>query len=243
MIRDNQLTQNGDTSLLYGGAMLIDNSDVTIFNTTFTNNTAIHGAAMAFRCTSMALCSLNTTENRFVENTAEKEGGAIYYDYNRPEISSNIFVDNQAQYGSDIASYPVKIVNNGSRTDSMSISNIGSGIQYDDTITLALLDYDNQTMVLNDQDSITINPSDFSQSSIFGTNYGLLTDGVTSFSGLTFTNQPGAMNVPFVASSKAIDTDKINNVFGSQISDNIIDISFRWCQPGEIDDQNGTCTQ
>ena len=236
MIRDSQLLRNGDARLLYGGAILVENSDVTIFNTTFDNNTAMHGAAIAFKCTSMTLCSLNATENRFVDNTAVQEGGAIYYDYNRPEIANNIFIDNQAQYGPDIASYPVKIVMNGSNTGYMSISNVGSGTEYENSIVLALLDFDNQTMVLNNQDSITINPFNFTESSIFGTNYGLLKSGVTSFSGLTFKNQPGADNAAFVASSKAIDIDKISNVFGTQISDNNIGISFRWCKPGEIDD-------
>ena len=182
---------------------------------------------------------MNASQNKFESNIATKEGGAIYYDYNRPNLVDNMFYNNQAQYGPEIGSYPVKIVISGSNNTNVSISNIGSGIEYEGSIDMALLDYDNQTMVLNSQDSITINPFNFTDSSIFGTNFGQLANGTTTFSGLTFVNQPGAMNVPFVASSKAIDTDKINKVFGNQFNDTIIDISFRWCQPGEIDNQNG----
>ena len=96
-------------------------------------------------------------------------------------------------------------------------------------------------MVLNSQDLISINPFNISQSSIQGTNYGQLIDGVTTFDDLTFISHPGTKNAKFVATSSAIDTDKIQNVFGSQISDNHIDVSFRWCKPGEIYDEVDKC--
>ena len=184
---------------------------------------------------------MNITQNTFRRNNGTKEGGAIYYDYNRPVISNNTFINNQASYGSNIASYPVKIVMRDSNTDHMSLESVGSGIKYENDLTLALLDYDNQEMVSNDQDLININPLDFTQSSILGTNYGQLKDGVTTFSDLTFINHPGHANVKFVATSNAIDTDKIQAIFGSQISDNQIDVSFRWCKPGEFYDQVDKC--
>ena len=186
---------------------------------------------------------MNITQNKFENNVATKEGGAIYYNYNRPVISNNTFIKNQAIYGRDIASYPVKIVMKDRNTDDMSLYNVGSGIKYEENITLALLDYDNQEIVSNNQDLININPVNFSQSSILGTNYGQLREGVTTFDDLTFISHPGYENIKFIATSSAIDTDKIQTVFGSQISDNQIDVSFRWCKPGELYDQVDRCIQ
>ena len=181
------------------------------------------------------------TRNKFENNTGTQEGGAIYYNYNRPVLNNNTFTNNQALYGPNIASYPVKIVMRNDDIDYMSLTNVGSGIKYKNEIKLTLLDYDNQEMVLNSQDIININPLNSSQSSIQGTNYGQLENGVTIFDDLTFISIPGTENVKFVATSSAIDTDKIQNVFGSQISDNQIDVSFRWCKPGEIYDKVDKC--
>ena len=158
-------------------------------------------------------------------------------------MGNNIFINNQALYGPKIASYPVKIAISGSSSHHMSFINVGSGVVYEDEVRLVLLDYDNQTMVLNSQDYIDVNPSNFSESSVLGTNHGQLISGVASFSSLIFQHQPGASNITFIASSKAIDKDKIESVFGTQISNNTIDVSFRWCKPGEIYDNTNSCVQ
>ena len=181
--------------------------------------------------------------NVFEGNTATQDGGVIYYDYNRPVIKNSIFINNHALYGPNIASYPVKIGINDSSFDHMSFTNVGSGVVYEDEIRLVLLDYDDQAMVLNSQDYIKINPSNFSQSSVLGTNHGQLTNGIASFSNLILQHQPGASNITFIASSKAIDKNKIESVFGSPISDNTIDVSFRWCKPGEIYDKVDSCVR
>ena len=184
---------------------------------------------------------MNITQNKFEDNIATKEGGAIYYNYNRPVISNNTFIKNQAVYGRDIASYPVKIVMNDNYVDYMSITSVGSGIKYTNDITLALVDYDNQVMVLDNQNLININPLNYSNSSILGTNHDQLFEGVETFSDLIFQGQPGISNVKFVVSSNAIDSNKIQSVFGVQISENHIDVSFRWCKPGEIYDTTNKC--
>ena len=242
MITSSTFSHNGNLDYSYGGAMLIKNSEASLINNTCVNNTAIHGGAISFQCTSMTLWNLNMNHNVFEGNTATQDGGVIYYDYNRPVIKNSIFINNHALYGQNIASYPVKIGINDSSFDHMSFTNVGSGVVYD-KVTFVLLDYDNQTMVLNNQDYIKINPSNFSQSSVLGTNHGQLTNGIASFSNLILQHQPGASNITFVASSKAIDKNKIESVFGSPISDNTIDVSFRWCKPGEIYDNINSCVQ
>ena len=53
MMSNNLLSQNGNSSLDHGGAILLINSDASIVNNTFRNNMAVHGAAVAFICSSM----------------------------------------------------------------------------------------------------------------------------------------------------------------------------------------------
>ena len=53
MMSNSLLSQNGNSNLNHGGAILLINSDVSIVNNTFRNNMAVHGAAVAFICSSM----------------------------------------------------------------------------------------------------------------------------------------------------------------------------------------------
>ena len=51
-------------------------------------------------------CSATLDGNTFSNNKAI-EGGAIYYDLYRPtESTSNVFTGNDADYGTDFASFP-----------------------------------------------------------------------------------------------------------------------------------------
>ena len=47
------------------------------------------------------------------------------------------------------------------------------------------------------------------------------------------TTKPGSTGIKILASSKAINRNKITEVFGNLISDDIIDVDFRYCKPGE----------
>jgi hypothetical protein len=176
------------------------------------------------------------------ENTASQEGGAIYYNYNRPKMVNLTTLGNKAPYGANIASYAVKIRMNGTNTDAMTIDNVGSGIAYNDTLVFSLLDYDNQVMVLENDDQILINPVNRTEASIMGTSYALLRNGTASFTSLVASAKPGMNNVIFQASSKAIDSTKIKNVFGAALSNNSIKMNFRYCKPGEIQLDSNTCT-
>ena len=53
--KNSVFTDNGNTSLLFGGVMDIINSDVNLSNNSFTNNTAKSGGAIYFTCSSMTL--------------------------------------------------------------------------------------------------------------------------------------------------------------------------------------------
>lgn len=63
----------------------------------------------------MFLVSKNTNiliyNNTFEENEAEIQGGAIKWDESLPEINkkTNIYINNKALYGEDVASYPIRL--------------------------------------------------------------------------------------------------------------------------------------
>jgi hypothetical protein len=222
---------NGNT-ISKGGAFQMYNSDVTIENATFDNNIAEAGAGIHFDCSSMAMCNLAIQNSEFSNNNATEKGGAIYYGYKRPTLTNVKFLNNSASYGPNIASYPIKIRFKGNDTDSMKINNIGPNIFYEREISFALVDYDNQTVLTNSENEITIS-SDNNISSIVGIDSILMQKGVATFHGLTAVAPIGSKNLKFHVSSKAIDRTKINSIYGSQVSKNLVVFNFRNCQPGE----------
>ena len=147
-------------------------------------------------------------------------------------LSDTIFLNNSAHYGPDLASYAVKIRIQGSDTDTIVLDNIGSGIVNEDSFTLELLDFDNQVMILNNQNQITISAMNRSQASVSGTNSKQISSGVATFDSFIAIAEPGLKGVKFQATSKSIINAKVTRVHGTAF-ENIIDINFRMCKPGE----------
>ena len=242
-LSNSNFTNNGNSSQRLGGAIYISQSIATIQNSSFTNNTSIDGGAIYFGCTSVSNCNLTLNNLTFSSNTAVSQGGAVYYDYVRPSFDRVEYTSNSAQYGPEIASYPVKIRLVNSTENDVNLSNVGSGIAYGQTLTFGLYDYDDQVMVLDNSDQLTISAINTQSSSISGINVGLLNQGVTSFDNLRFISAPGSTNVHYRISSKVIDSDKIQNVFGQSISDNNIYVDFRYCEPGEFITSTNQCEE
>ena len=224
---------NGAIDLVAGGAIQIQNSDINIINSNFTKNIAETGAAISFECTSLVQCQLNLTETVFSHNQASEKGGAIFYNYNRPLLKNITYMNNSAQYGPDIASYAVKITFNDSFSNSMSINNTPSGLPYSNAFTLVLRDYDNQVMVLNNANQISLFSSDSSIELVSGVNSVVLKNGTATFNDLTIAAQPGRQNVMFRATSKAINSFKVAAVYGRSTKESLVKLDFRYCQPGE----------
>ena len=172
-------------------------------------------------------------DTTFSNNRAIIKGGSIYYNFKRPTLTRVGMVNNTAPYGPNIASYAVKIRKYDSTSDDIIIDNVGAGIKYDKEIKLALLDYDNQVMVLNSVNQITISSINTSISSVSGTNSVLLSKGVATLNDFVVEAKHGSKGVEFQASSKAIDTDKITQVYGGAVSNNTVTVNFRECMPGE----------
>ena len=240
-IQKSNFTNNGNSNQRLGGALYIKDSTAVIQNSTFANNTADDGGAIYFGCSFIQNWNLTLTNLTFIHNNAVKQGGAIYYDNVRPIFTRVVYIDNSAQYGSDIASYPVKIKLVNSSHDDISLFDVGSGIVYNETLSFGLYDFDNQVMVLDNSNQIVISVIDTQTSSVSGTNAGLLRQGIASFQNLIFISTPGSTGILYRATSKAIDVDKIQNVFGQQISENNINVDFRFCRPGEIMTSENQC--
>ena len=241
MISNSNFTNSGSSALKAGGAISMSDSKISVTNSRFLNNKAISGGAISFECTSIVSCYLIINTTTFSSNYATSQGGAIYYSFNRPIVIKTTFINNTADYGPDFASYAIRIVMNGNSSAQMAFDNIASGVQYDQEVKLSLVDYDDQTMSLISIKQITINPVNKTVVSMKGTNSGLLRNGVATFNNLIFNTQPGSTNIQFIASSKAIDSIKVKEVYGS-VSSNLISVNFRFCKPGEIQLSDNTCS-
>jgi hypothetical protein len=233
---DSTFAHNGNANVFRGGALYLLNSDMSIITSSFVNNTAESGGAVYFDCTSAFLWSLKVTDSEFNMNSATVKGGAIYYAYKRPQLTNVTYWNNAAAYGPNIASYAFKIIM--VDNDEMIINDVGSNIRYEHELKFALLDYDNQVMVLNSVNQIVITPVDSAVSSIRGVNTVLLKDGVATFNNLIAVAKYGSQNIKYTVNSKAINSARVREMYGSTSNNNIITMNFRNWKPGEriIDD-------
>lgn len=177
----------------------------------------------------------------FTLNSASVKGGAIFYDYKKPELLSVVNTNNSAPYGPDLASYAVKIRMLGKTTDVMQVDNVGSDIVIPQTLNFELLDYNNQVMVLNNINQIVISAVNTNVSSVSGTYSELLKNGIASFDSLKAIAVPGSSGVMYRATSKAIDTEKLKSIYGANVNQNLISFNFRNCQPGEFIKDGNKC--
>ena len=88
----------------------MSNSHVKVENCTFKNNLAKNGGAIAIDCNYLIPCQNEIINSEFRNNTAVEDGGAIIYNSYPPTISNNTYFNNTGVYGSNIASYAVRIM-------------------------------------------------------------------------------------------------------------------------------------
>lgn len=167
-------------------------------------------------------------------------GGGIYYNMNRPTMSSNSYTNNSANYGPNIASYAVRIVEKGSTDNKIYINETGSGLQYENTIELELVDYDNQVMVLENSEVAKISPTS-ANAEITSTDFAKFTKGGTIFDSLVLVSQPGLTDIKYQLTSKAINSQIISQVLVNSSTNyqTSLYVDFRFCKPGEIQTSNG----
>ena len=214
LLKNSNFQACGTINNIQGGAFYAEYSNTTIQNSTFHNNLAKNGAGTYFNCDQTNQCSNKIINCIFENNKASIKGGGIYYTMNRPQLDNNIFNNNSAQYGTDIGSYPVRIVQTGTTNNIISINNVASGLVYNETLQFTLVDYDNQVMNLENENTLKITAIS-ENASISGTDYTKLAGGVGSFSSLTFVAKAGMDNVQYQVTSKAIDSSKVRVIAGT----------------------------
>ena len=150
---------------------------------------------------------------------------------------NNSFSLNKAPYDPNIASYPVRIVNRDAINDPIVLTNVASGMVYQETIRMLLVDYDSQTMNLVSDSQIKIVPVT-NNASLQGVDYSVITNGQAEFDSLQFVYGPGQTNIKYLATCDLIDSNKVSYI--NLPTDDSIDVSFRYCQPGEVVVNNKT---
>jgi hypothetical protein len=215
-------------------------SNISFFDCDFSNNSGETGGALYLECQQSKFWKTKIINSVFSNNTATNKGGAIYYDLYRPIMQNNTFANNSAPYGDDIASYPVKIVRLGTIDNKIIIGNVPSGLVYEDTLSLALMDQDNQ--IMNQESDSTIKVISSGNNSVEGIVSERIIKGVATFKGITFVDKPGVKNSKFEMTSKALDSLQIlygmaltNSSFSMQ---NLLHVNFRDCKPGEAERNN-----
>ena len=205
-------------------ALYSKSSNISISNSTFDSNTAKQGAAISLLWDSDQSCVSSITGWSFTNNHADVKGGAIYYDNSRPKMSNNSFSNNSADYGPNIASIPYKIIEQETFNDQIYLNDIPSGLEYNSSIRVMLVDQEGQVMNLENDVVAKIRTSS-PESKITGVDSVIFTRGLAEIDKVTFIYRPGATNILFDISKTTSNT---------QIQSMPIHVSFRYCKPGEI---------
>ncbi|CDW76979.1 UNKNOWN [Stylonychia lemnae] len=217
---------------LDGGAIYSLDTNVAFLNNSFTNGTSGESGGLIYlKCSTSLDCDYLIFNNTLINSTARLKGGAIYYDSNRPQnINDNIFLNNSAIYGPDIASFPFQLKLINSRVDFL--KNITSEEYLPDNFYIGLVDQDDQ--IVNDKISSTLLITSMNESlSVTGITSVISEDGVFEISELKLIGKP-SKSYQLKLSSNAIDQTQINYQSMNLSADLILDIKFRECVQGEI---------
>ena len=172
-----------------------------------------------------------------MQGNSDIQGGAIYYDLQRPSLTDVEFLNNSADYGPDIASYPVTLQLLGGQNYSIVLEDVASGQTYIPGIQLELVDYDGQTVELGLTSTVTIQSIE-SDTRVDGTNKVVMTNGTVDLDDLILIAEPGSSDVNFEVLSNSIDYDRVSVHLGYAASSINLTASFRECESGEIELNN-----
>ena len=153
----------------------------------------------------------------------------MYYNYQPPTTDKVIFNNNFAPYGNNFASYPYRIgLVDSTKREEIILNDIGSGIVFETPLKLALFDFNNQVMVLDNSSQFIIVAADSNHGTISGFNTAITNKGISTFEGLSAISKPGSTSVKFIASTKSIDKNKISNIFNISSTEQVVAMNFRF---------------
>ena len=182
---------------------------------------------MALLCDKQIMCESRIDSSSFSNSIAEVKGGAIYYDLYRPVFDNNSFFNNSAQYGHNIASYPIEIRLKGSDTSQITLENVVSGQIHTPALEFELIDHDRQIILTDNTSTIRVKSID-QNTSVEGTLTVVTNKGVSVFNELIMSAKPGSRSVQFEVTSTAIDNDKVDLQYGGTVRQHMIDASIRY---------------
>ncbi|CAG9319460.1 unnamed protein product [Blepharisma stoltei] len=240
-----------------GGAIYVKDITLAITSSQFTNNKADflasekknYGQAggVYMSCSNANYCDFKLESCDLTENSASLNGGGIYFDNEEPSLKNNIFKDNSAIYGKDVASYPVKLMVanedgtlaenfNGRALSQIPIStfnltDVASGQKSPKPLLIALVDTFNQ-IVSSDSESIgEIEP--ISSAIVDGIIKVTAVNGIFNFSSYTVSAEPET-DVQIKVFSSSIDISKALASDSSSSQSLYINAKMRSCRTGEV---------
>ncbi|CAI2364488.1 unnamed protein product [Moneuplotes crassus] len=244
LILHSQFSNCGSSNLTNGGAIQFVDSSSRIEGSEFKENQAKVGAGISIQCKLGKSCKNEFTDLYFSNNSAAEMGGSIFYNSVRPILAKIHYDNNTAKYGPNIASYAVKIIQRGTNTNKIYLNNIASGQDFPDTLSVDLVDIDDQIMNLESSNAVKILTED-PRIKAKGSDSGRLVNGKAEIKNIVFVGEVGFINTKFLLTSKSINQRIINEVLNNLKGeyDNYIEVSFRHCKPGEIQTKDKQCSK
>lgn len=225
-----------------GGAISAIEVDMKIERSVFKNNYAdFNGGAILFSCLTLQSCVFAVSYSNFTNNSAVQSGGAMYWNFNEPnltEISSSL---NSAKHGDDSASYsaslsidPAEVVARRLDDTTLLLDGVASG-QKLPTLTIRLLDSIGQSVSTDSSSTAEITAS--INTTLSGTTKVVSVEGIYIFDNIIVTIPPGS-STTLVFSSNAItstDQSKVNLEIETRLcimGEEIVSNSCIVCKPG-----------
>lgn len=170
------------------GGIYIEDANVTIRNSLFEANSAYgqSGRGGAVTVITQSSASVVLTNCTFVRNSAVRKGGAISWEGYQPNLTSNIFLENEARYGTDVASYAVRL----GLSEGVGLEGIPSGQLIGHVLELLSIDHYGAVVTI-DSFSFAELSSDETNTSLAGTLRVQCVEGKFLFGNFSITAPPG----------------------------------------------------
>ena len=151
-------------------------------------------------------------------------------------LNNNTYKNNTAQYGNNIASYPIRIRLKHSEQNATknALNNVVSGQVHSPSLQFDLVDHDDQIVYTDSSSTVKIS-NIHNDTSVDGVKVVAVSQGSASFDEVIFKAKPGSSNIIFEVTSTAINNDTLDLQYNGTVYENNINTSFRYCQSGEIE--------
>jgi hypothetical protein len=229
--------------------------NLVLANNTFVNNSAYSvsgvlldnavGGGIALRCTNPVKCSILVANNLFRHNSADIEGGAVHWQEAPPIFVNNHFEGNTAQYGNNIASYPIALAPISSSlqlnsyedysTDvpvAFTLNHFASGQLYTNILRFGL--FDNLWQLVTTANNSIIEIKVPKNTTLSGQFKSSSRAGVFEMSGFAITAEPGSSRVIYFTTN-GVDTSikSLYNDSARYVDTVAVKVNFRLCESGE----------